>query len=333
VDDADIKAGMMVRRARLKFSGFAYSPKLKYKIELGLTNRDIGGSPIPEENNTSKVVLDAVGKWSFARNFELWFGQTKLPGNRERVISSQALQFVDRSLVNSKYNIDRDSGLQLRHNWSPGKSVIREILSVSQGEGRNITSGNKGGLDYTARVEYLPFGKFEGKGDYFSSDLKREEKPKLAIGITYDYNDNASRQNGNLKSFLQVERDLQTIFVDLMFKNKGWSVMAEYADKQAPAGSVVVMDSEGSILESFYTGTGLNFQVGYLLKNNLEIAGRYTSITPSSETNRSEITMYTLGISRYLSGHNLKVQSDISLTEEGDDDETLLFRAQVEISF
>ena len=30
------------RRARLKFSGFAYSPKLKYKLELGLSNRDIG---------------------------------------------------------------------------------------------------------------------------------------------------------------------------------------------------------------------------------------------------------------------------------------------------
>jgi hypothetical protein len=33
----------IVRRARLKFDGFAYSPKLKYKIELGLSNRDISG--------------------------------------------------------------------------------------------------------------------------------------------------------------------------------------------------------------------------------------------------------------------------------------------------
>ena len=34
----------IVRRARLKFDGFAYSPKLKYKIELGLSNRDISVS-------------------------------------------------------------------------------------------------------------------------------------------------------------------------------------------------------------------------------------------------------------------------------------------------
>ncbi|MBT8284235.1 MAG: porin, partial [Flavobacteriaceae bacterium] len=33
----------LIRRARLKFDGYAYSPKLKYKIELGLSNRDISG--------------------------------------------------------------------------------------------------------------------------------------------------------------------------------------------------------------------------------------------------------------------------------------------------
>ena len=34
----------IVRRSRLKFDGFAYSPKLKYKLELGLSNRDISST-------------------------------------------------------------------------------------------------------------------------------------------------------------------------------------------------------------------------------------------------------------------------------------------------
>ena len=37
--------------------------------------------------------------WNFYENFELWAGQTKLPGNIERVISSGNLQQVDRSLI------------------------------------------------------------------------------------------------------------------------------------------------------------------------------------------------------------------------------------------
>ena len=37
-------------------------------------------------------ILDAYLKWNFYKNFEIWAGQTKLRGNRERVISSQNLQ-------------------------------------------------------------------------------------------------------------------------------------------------------------------------------------------------------------------------------------------------
>ena len=76
----------IVRRARLKFDGFAYSPKLKYKIELGLSNRDLSGAN-EFNRNTPRYILDAVIMWKFAKNWEFWAGQTKLPGNIERVIS------------------------------------------------------------------------------------------------------------------------------------------------------------------------------------------------------------------------------------------------------
>lgn len=98
-------SNFLIRRSRFKFDGFAYSPKLEYKLEIGLSNRDISGVS-PETRNTNRMILDALLKYNFYKNFTLWIGQTKLPGNRERVISSGNLQFVDRSLVNSRYNID-----------------------------------------------------------------------------------------------------------------------------------------------------------------------------------------------------------------------------------
>ena len=63
----------LIRRSRLKFSGFAYSPKLKYKIELGLSNRDHGGENI-HTNNTSNLILDAFVRWKFYNNMEVWIG-------------------------------------------------------------------------------------------------------------------------------------------------------------------------------------------------------------------------------------------------------------------
>ena len=83
----------LLRRARLTFDGFAFSPKLTYFIELGLSNHDVSGASI-YNRNTPRYILDAVIKWKFYENFELWAGQTKLPGNIERVVSSGDLQLI-----------------------------------------------------------------------------------------------------------------------------------------------------------------------------------------------------------------------------------------------
>src|SRR5690606_16221114 len=241
--DGSYDDALLIRRSRLKFTGFAYSPKLKYKIELGMSNRDIGVEPLRQNNYANNIIYDAVLVWDFYKNFELWLGQTKLPGNRERVISSQSLQFVDRSAVNAYFNLDRDIGVQLRHQFALNNIVFREILSVSMGEGRGVTVSNTGGYDYTLRGEILPFGEFTGDGDYFSSDLLREEEPKLSIGVTYDFNKGASREGGQLGNYLPENRDLSTVFVDAIFKYQGHSMLMEYANKTAPDGArVSVMD-------------------------------------------------------------------------------------------
>ena len=66
-------------------------------MELGLTNKDISGAS-DFTKDAPRLILDAVVKWGFAPGWELWAGQTKLPGNIERVISSANLQFVDQKL-------------------------------------------------------------------------------------------------------------------------------------------------------------------------------------------------------------------------------------------
>ena len=329
-----IETNLLVRRARLKFEGGAINPKFQYKVELGLSNRD-HGSPIPQTQNSARMILDAVVQYEIGANTHLWFGQTKLPGNRERVISSAKLQFVDRSLLNSNYNIDRDMGLQLHQKFDLGSMKAKAIVSVSQGEGRNITSGNDGGFDYTGRVELLPLGSFTSKGDYFGSDLKREEKPKLALGLSYDCNDRASRARGNTGSFLSQTRTLKTIFADLMFKYKGFSVMAEYAIKSSDESSFFLDETDG-LEYHFVTGSALNLQAGYLLESDWEVAARFTSVTsdtPEYLLTQGNVSMYTFGFSKYIDGHNLKVQSDFSMILEGEMEESFLARLQFELSF
>jgi len=337
-DFGKVQSTFLVRRARLKFSGFAYSPKLTYKLELGLSNKDIGGAS-EYTNNAPRYILDAVVKWNFYKNFSLWAGQTKLPGNRERVISSANLQFVDRSKLNSNFNIDRDLGLQLRHHFNlSDKFLVRDMFSISQGEGRNITTGNLGGHQYTARVEVLPFGEFKGKGDYIGSDLKREESPKLALGATYNLNDKAVKDKGSQGSYMLndseegfYEANVNTVFVDAMFKYKGISFMGEYANRDANEAIATDIDGTptGKVVKK---GNSVNAQVGYLFKSNWEVAGRYTTVKFNGAGYATNY--YTLGMSKYIVGHKLKVQSDITYSDvTGSKSGGLEYRLQFDIHF
>jgi hypothetical protein len=338
-------SNMLIRRSRLKFDGWAFSPKLKYKLELGLSNRDQSGSSY-FTHDSPRQILDAVLKWNFTGNWVLWMGQTKLPGNRERVISSGDLQMVDRSLLNSRFTIDRDIGVQLRHKFKLSDNfLVKQIYAISQGEGRNFTRGNQGGHQYTARIELFPFGDFSGKGDYKGSDLKFEPNPKLSLAFNYDWNNNASKTRSNQGSYMFIngtsagssaeffQTNISTLYIDAMYKHKGFSLMAEYANRDAA--DPFAKNSDGTLTgDEVQVGKGLNLQTGYLLTKTVELSARYTNISLDKNiTGKGAENQYTLGLSKYIVGHKLKVQTDLSYTDIGFKTNQLMYRFQVDIHF
>ena len=336
-DDAELN--FLVRRARLKFGGFAFTPKLKYKIELGLSNRDLSGASV-YNRNTPRYILDAVVMWNFHKNFELWAGQTKLPGNIERVVSSANLQLIDRSLLNSKFNIDRDMGIQLRHKTKLGGNWIsREKFSISQGEGRNITEGNIGGLQYTSRLELLPFGEFSSKGDYSQGDLKREKSIKAMFGFTYDINNNAVKNRSNMGSYMTqsngglFETDITTVFIDGVIKYNGFALTGEYASRNAD--TIEALEADGRTKTGAVVGAGsaINFQGSYLFKNNVEMTLRYTNVDFKEVTRLSDLQQITYGISKYVVGHSLKIQADLSFSQSSSMRDFVLFRTGFDLHF
>ena len=339
---ADPETNFLIRRARFKFDGYAYTPKLKYKFEVGLSNRDQSGGGTREYSNSPRYILDAWVQYQFNKNWAVKFGQGKLPGNRERVISSGNLQFVDRSRLNSRFNIDRDFGLHLIHTANPTGNVYTKIIAVVyQGEGRNVSSGNVGGLGYVVRGEVLPFGKFAKKGDYIGSSIVRESSPKLSIGATYDVNNGAGKNRGQNGSFIFVLDednllDLSTVFVDLMFKYQGLSIEAEYADKKSSGDTPQVVEN-GNVVGTYYTGKGLSMQAGYIFDNNYEIAARYTAISPD-EISPDEVVdekdnRYTLGLNKFIVGHKLKLQTDITYRDRETSNDELTYRLQMDLHF
>ena len=295
-----------IRRLRLKFNGYVFNPKFAYKVELAFENLSLDF----ENASVPNIILDAVFFYNLNDNWTFSFGQTKLPGNRERVISSGNMEMVDRTWINARLNIDRDMGIQAVYSNQINNVVYAIKGAITSGEGRNFITTDEG-LAYTGRVEVLPMGKFKNKGDYSMGDLAREEKPKLSVGFTAHYNDGAIRQRGQTGRLLYDQRDLTSFFLDAILKYNGWAFMSEFMTRSTD--DPITLNEDGDV-RYVYAGNGIFFQGSYVFKSNWSLIGRISYLNPVQEISdfTDEVDEYAVGVTRYIKGHKLKVQADVA---------------------
>ena len=292
-----------VRRLRLRLDGFVLNERIRYYIQLNFSRADLD----LETETTAQPIRDAMVYYHFNKRFYLGFGQSKLPGNRQRVISSGNLQFPDRSIANSTFTLDRDFGLFAYWTQPIGGQEVQVKATLSSGDGRNALPINEG-MAYTGRLEWLPFGAFTNKGDYSEGDLEMEPKPRLSIGATYSYNDQATRVGGQLGLPLYTTTDLGTFITDMVFKYRGWAVSGEYFDRSSD--TPITSDDEGNV-RFVTTGTGINGQLSKYFRSKYEVAARYTTVEPASDVSalRNRTDEALLACTRYLNGHRIKLQA------------------------
>jgi len=315
---ADFKAAtntteFFVRRCRFSIKGTSLNNKVVYRVQLCFSQRDMSADNSREINNL--VLRDAVIFYNLSKAFRLGIGQTKLPGNRQRVNSSGQLQFAERSNTHDAFTLDRDRGIFFQNDFHIGKSLFKNFLTVSAGEGRITVSPNSG-VCYTARTEWLPLGKFKNGGDYFEADIEREQKPKLSIAATYSYNDKTKRVKGQLGEYLYNNESVNIAYAetDLLFKYKGFSFATEFYNKVVSSNFTTSSTSGRRIIPS---GQAWLIQSGYLFTKKDEIALRYAG----AKNNKADVNVgvffreYMIGYSHYFKGHALKLQSDIGLIE------------------
>lgn len=301
-----------IRRLRLNFAGSAISKRFSYRIQLCFSQRDVASDNSVVTNNL--FLRDAMLFYAPNKHWRFGFGQTKLPGNRQRQTSSGNLQFVDRSNTNALFTLDRDKGFWITNTNKVGKqTILSNTLAVTSGEGR-ITSDKSTGLCYSLRSEILPFGEFKSNGDFVEADIFREEKLKLSLGFVYSFNNRTSRVAGQLGEYLYNNQraDIHYFGTDFMLKKMGWSVTGELFRRVSDNG-ISISPTNPSKANVVFSGTGFMLQTGYLLAKNNEIALRYGFTDPDKRVKNYLVRMneYMLAYSHYFFRHNLKLQSDI----------------------
>lgn len=294
-----------VRRLRVRLDGFVFNPRIQYYIQLGFSKSDMD----LDGGEVAQPIRDAILYYHFTPNLYVGLGQGKLPGNRERVISSGNLQFAERSIANSFFTLDRDFGVFAYYTLpSQGKAVYQFKGAITAGEGRNPSVGDRG-LSYTGRMEVLPFGKFTNGGDYSEGDLELEARPKLSIGTSYNFNESGSRSRGQLGPELYQKRDQRVFIADMMLKYKGWALLGEYFSRNAS--NPITYNPFGS-RQAVWVGTGQNLQLSKLISKQGELAIRYAQVRPKESIRNLEVQREetTIGYTHYVGGHRVKLQGN-----------------------
>lgn len=316
-EDIDLSAGstdLVTRRLRLRFAGSLYDPRLSFNLQLSFARSDMDWTDTQFPN----VIRDAVVFWNFNKNLQVSFGQTKLPGNRQRVISSADLEVPDRSIVNGAFNLDRDFGFQ--GFWCPihGDVVVNVRGAVSSGDGRNQPTFSGGGLAYTGRVEVLPLGAFTNGGDYFEGDLMREAKPKLSIGVSYQHNENQTKTRGTLGKSLYAQRTANVLYADALLKYQGFSLYTEYAQRSSD-NPITYKDTTKKDYAAVFVGTGYMAQLSYIFPSMWNLGVRYAVVDAGSQlAGLSEYTKQTniAGVvGYYINKHRIKANFEFGTNQ------------------
>ncbi|MFU8859536.1 MAG: porin [Cyclonatronaceae bacterium] len=333
-EDRDPAIDAVVRRLRLRFDGFVGDPRFLYAIQLSFAPGDVGEL---HEGDNINIIRDAVVFYQPNNTWNIGFGQTKLPGNRQRVNSSGALQLTDRSINNARFTIDRDYGVHVYYLKEDLSHLSWNIkTAVSLGEGRNWTRNQDTKLAYTGKLEFFPFGSFNRNGTLFEGDLFREQTPKLMLSAVYHYNSGARRTRGQLGDLLFEQRDLTSVLLDAIFKYRGWAMQAAWMTRRA-SDPVTADPLDPENIRYVFAGEGHDLQFSYLFKNNYELIGRFSSQTPDNSIRAyvPQAEQYSFGVTRYVWEHSLKLQTEVTWNREmpadGDELNGWYLRFQIEI--
>ncbi len=331
------------RRLRMKIGGHGLQPWIQYYFEVDLQpSRDVDDS----SSSSSARVIDYridLAKWDWGG---IRIGQWKVDLNRERVDSSGRQQFVERSIANRVFTMDRQLGVQIRgHLFEGTPADLRYFAGVFNGEGRSVNNTDDD-LMYMARLQWNFMGRDLG---FRQTDVEYTEQPTGSLAIAGFTNTGSctrwsSSGCGNLDGFdspasaMPGQFDIEQVVEEFAFKYRGFSAQQEFHRK-------VIEDKSDN---SRHVLTGGYAQAGYFFHNlfeavpeDLELAMRYAYVDEPNATNRAfenERREFTVGANWFINGHDSKITLDYSRLSIDDglllmDDSDNRMRIQWDVQF
>ena len=311
-----------LRRVRMKIGGHGYQPWIKYYFEVDLQpTRSAGTSGSDTRLIDWRIMLE---RFKF---LSLQLGQWKIDYNRERRDSSGNQQFVERSIVNTVFTIDRQVGAMLYGHVAPGTPFdSRYYVGVFSGSGRG-EANDDANMMYFGRYQW----NFLGRDlKWTQSDVEYHKQPTGSIAFgAYTTIGKCTRWSSSGCGTLGSPNSAGAAFTadsaaadgqyrvdgmveEFAFKWRGLSIQHEYHWKQIKDHGI----GEGN--PGYQTNLmGSYSQMGYfphylipVIPKPLEVAFRYAFVDPNVSAKNDKRQEFTTAINWFFAGHKNKLTLD-----------------------
>lgn len=275
--------GFSLPRTQIYFAGMAGSPELTYYIQGNFSSTStnttfnspnpsgspVGGVPGTYTSNNGNFQLeDAYVKYAFDNNWDVRFGQFKLPILTEDLIGDGYQQSIDRSFVTETYRQQRSQGIQVGYT----ADSFRVLGAFSDGwRSANTDYNNPNESDYavTLRVD----GKFAGdwnQWNQFSSWQNSQFAAFLGGAVNWQQGGKTGTPGDAQTNLNQANYLLWTI--DGQVKGNGWNLYGAFIGSNARTLNTAL--GAGQSLNSY----GWQIQGGWFATQQIEIFGRYDGL-------------------------------------------------------
>ena len=304
----------MVRRARFRMGGHAFTKWLKYGFQYDWSQ------PVLRD-----FYID-VARFSWAT---LRVGRAKVIYNDERVASSGRQQMVNRSILNDVFTVDRQQGLQLMGRlFDNTPADLNYVVGVFSGRGVGERFNDDVNMMYAARLQWNAVG---DPIEWSQSDHKYTQRWQLNIAAgaatnksnctAFETDTNSCRALTGYRTSTagtaivsagqfkidQAVFEIRSVYKGLYFKHE--SHVKRVVDQSI---NVNTWPREAEMW-------GALVQLGYFphavldfVPSELEVAGRYAWVDPNIAVSGNDQQEYAGVLNWFANGHNNKISFEVT---------------------
>ena len=319
----DTSSDFKVNRGRLKLGGHLLTPALTVYTEYDFT---------------LNTLLDLRATYEFSHWLKLRVGQWKSEFNRERIDSSGAQQFVDRSILTPWFTIDRQKGIMASGRLAEGKrSDSSYWIGWVSGAGRGGDLADADGM-WLTRYQW----NFSGRVlDFSQSDIRKREEPAGSVAVSLvsgrsSFTRFSSSGGGQLPGFTEGESDqyeIRQVLLETAWQGRGFSWQQELHWKDIRD----TLNGTDQQLMGVYLQSGMFFsEIWDVVPEPLEFAARFAYVDLNRSISGDREREFAIAANWFFQGHRNKLTADLAYIDRRmapETDTTLRFRVQWDWSF